>query len=166
MRHTGIILIFLFSGFCYAQNDSSNRDRTLEGVHLKSRCVVDTTLVLHRNKLLVTDTTHWNYEFVPGKETYLEVWLRSTFCDCRDCSFSHQVIIQLSAQNDINQLALSPKNTTWISCNSFMMKSAETNFSGILSITSAKKLDLEISRFVAGNPALKYDGIKIERVLK
>lgn len=156
------IVLLLFASGVFAQQDTTNRDRTLDGIHLRSKCVVDTSLVFHYNKSLVLkDSSNLIYEFVPGNKIYAEVWVRSTVCLCKDCSFSHHVIVDISTLKETGNLILTKENTVWISMNSMMISTLEKSFTGSIKLLGKNLVVMELLKFLPANPELIYDGMKV-----
>lgn len=156
------MLVLTFNGF--SQKDTASTDRSDEGIHKKSLCVVDTTVLIHDQKLLaIKDTNDWSYEFNQGSKKYLEINLRTTVCWCTDCSFAEHVLIDITGLKPGAKVKLNSENTTWLSWNSLMIGHAETHFKGQLIYNSDKSFTLQIYKFVPGQPSLKYDGIRIVR---
>jgi hypothetical protein len=155
-------LFFSLNGF--SQKDTLSVDRSDEGMHKKTSCVVDTTIVIQDQKsLIIKDTTDWNYEFVSGKKKYLEVSLRTTVCRCTDCSFAEHVLIDITGLKPGDKIKLTSQNTTWLAWNSLMIGHSEINFKGQLVYNSDQSFTLEIYKFVPGKNELKYDGIRVEK---
>ncbi len=158
------VFIFVFGLNSFSQKDSLSADRSHEGMHKKSSCVVDTTIVIQDQKnLVIKDTTDWNYEFDSGKKKYLEVNLRTTVCWCTDCSFAEHVLIDITALKPGDKIKLTNQNTTWLSWNSMMIGYSELNFKGYLVYNSDQSFTLEIFKFLPGKNELKYDGIRVEK---
>lgn len=161
-----ICLLFacLFLSFGFSQKDTANANY----VYMKSPyCVIDTTLTLHKNKQFqLSDSTHLNYTFLSGTQTYIEVNLRTTICQCKDCSFVYNIIINITNLKDLSDFVLTNANTYWFSLNSWMMPLQENSFSGTMSLSDKNILILDIYKFIPGNAAMKYDAIKIIKELK
>jgi hypothetical protein len=162
MSRVLFFLLIVFAFNCFSQEDSLSADRSIDGIHKKSSCVVDTTIVIQNQKnLVIKDTTDWNYEFASGAKKYLEVNLRTTVCWCTDCSFAEHVLIDITGLKPGDKIKLTSQNTTWLAWNSMMIGHSEINFKGQLVYNSDQSFTLEIYKFVPGKSELKYDGICI-----
>lgn len=164
MKHLifGIIVLVPFLNF--SQTDTLNRDRTLDGVHKNSSCVIDTTLVLHeKSEFRILDSSDMSIQFVPGVKTYLEIQIRTTVCWCKDCSFIDAIVIDVTDFS--SSLKLTAANTTWITWNSFMIPSVEDHFTGALKSGGGEKYFMEIYKFIPDKPELTYDGVRVEKKL-
>lgn len=164
LKFVFLLIVSLFTGSSFSQKDSSNTNYVYTKQH---HCVVDTTLTLHKNKeFKISDTTNYSYTFLPGTQTYIELNLRTTVCQCKDCSFVYNIIVNVTNVKSLSNFVLTTANTYWFSLNSWMMPLQELSFSGIMSLTRHNMLLLDIYKFVPANPALKYDAIKIIKQLK
>ncbi|MBI3133334.1 MAG: hypothetical protein HYZ14_01555 [Bacteroidetes bacterium] len=158
------VIFVLIALVTYAQPDSTHWDRTMEGVHKRSLCVVDTMVTLYSQKtLVIEDSVDWSYDFAEGEKTYLEVKIRTTVCSCMDCSYADHVVIDISTLKPGDEVELNPSNTVWFIWNSWMIGSIEQTFTGSLKYTAANDFLIEIYKYVPGQSWLTYDGIKVLR---
>jgi hypothetical protein len=136
----------------------------MDGVHKRSLCLVDTVVTVHsQKKLLVEDSVDWAYDFVEGKQTYLEIKIRTTVCSCMDCSYADHILIDITGLKPKERIELNSSNAVWIIWNSMMMSYSETNFSGSLVYQGDADFTFEIFKYVPGQSWLTYDGIRVER---
>src|SRR5687768_5667849 len=114
-----LLFVLFWSVITFGQDTVLIADKTLEGAHKKSMCTVDTLISVHSDKkLVISDSTYLEYEFKPGKRSYVEIRLRSTICSCKDCSFADHLSIDVTGLKPGDQISISPSNTTWIHWNS------------------------------------------------
>jgi len=159
-----LLFFILLPVFSAAQPDSSNWDRTMDGVNKKSMCLIDTVVTIYDHKLLVIeDSSVWSYDFAEGKRTYLEIKIRTTVCACIDCSYADHILIDITDLPVHEQVELNSGNAVWLIWNSLMIGHSEATFAGKLNYDNPSDFSLEIFKYVPGQSWLTYDGIRVDR---